>query len=282
MGAKGENSFGYFTVGEMAALFNVNAKTLRYYDEIGLLKPEARREGSRYRLYSSNQFERMNTIKYLRALRVGIGDINNFFESRQIESMTGIFENQLADVRRQISELTRIERKIENRLAQIEEAVSAPFDAPQVKQLPKRNMVQLETRFRADDDLEPLIRRLVGAGDMEEAVFLGKVGVSVSREDLRSRDFRELSSIFIIVEEEDAVHVPCEVIPAGDYASLVFHGTHRDADLHYERLLDFCAAEGLEAAGPSIEVTVIDSGMTSDASLFATELQIPVGKLALS
>ena len=29
-----------FTIGEMAKLFGINAKTLRYYDEIGLIRPE--------------------------------------------------------------------------------------------------------------------------------------------------------------------------------------------------------------------------------------------------
>lgn len=29
----------YFTIGEISKLFNISLKTLRYYDEIGLLKP---------------------------------------------------------------------------------------------------------------------------------------------------------------------------------------------------------------------------------------------------
>ena len=29
-----------FTIGEMGGLFRINIRTLRYYDEIGLLKPE--------------------------------------------------------------------------------------------------------------------------------------------------------------------------------------------------------------------------------------------------
>ena len=54
-----------FTIGEMAKLFGINAKTLRYYDEIGLIRPEHTDPMTGYRYYSTGQFERLNTIKYL-------------------------------------------------------------------------------------------------------------------------------------------------------------------------------------------------------------------------
>ena len=52
-----------FTIGEIAKLFEINIRTLRYYDEINLLKPERIDPNSKYRYYSTKQFERLNTIK---------------------------------------------------------------------------------------------------------------------------------------------------------------------------------------------------------------------------
>ena len=45
-----------FTIGEMGGLFRINIRTLRYYDEIGLLKPEVVDERTGYRYYSARQF----------------------------------------------------------------------------------------------------------------------------------------------------------------------------------------------------------------------------------
>ena len=56
--------------GETASLFNVNIRTLRYYDKIGLLRPEWVDPDTGYRYYSTKQFERLNTILYLKALKV--------------------------------------------------------------------------------------------------------------------------------------------------------------------------------------------------------------------
>ena len=57
-----------FSIGEMAKLFAISVPTLRYYDQIGLLPPEYTDPATGYRYYSTRQFERLNTIKYLRGL----------------------------------------------------------------------------------------------------------------------------------------------------------------------------------------------------------------------
>ena len=76
-----------FTIGEMAKLFGINAKTLRYYDEIGLIRPEHTDPMTGYRYYSTGQFERLNTIKYLRALDMPLAKIMRFFENKDIGQM---------------------------------------------------------------------------------------------------------------------------------------------------------------------------------------------------
>ena len=61
-----------FTIGEIGKLFHMNIRTLRYYDAAGLLKPEKTDPDTGYRYYSTKQFERLNTIKYLRALDLSL------------------------------------------------------------------------------------------------------------------------------------------------------------------------------------------------------------------
>ena len=74
-----------FPIGEMADLFGINIRTLRYYDQIGILHPETADPDTGYRYYSTRQFERLNTIKYLRALGVSLKKIALFFENRDVD-----------------------------------------------------------------------------------------------------------------------------------------------------------------------------------------------------
>lgn len=265
-----------FSIGQMAKLFGLNIRTLRYYDQIGLLKPEFVNPETNYRYYSSAQFERLNTILYLRALDVPIERIAEFFEGRNVELMRGIFEEQLQSVQAKREQLVRIEQKIRSRIEQIDDATASTFDKPVLRELPGRNVAMLAESFSPSTDLEPLLRHLSYTANLNDAIFLGKVGVSVSAEDLLARTFERLSGIFIIVEEADAHGGELARIEGGTFACIRFQGVHADAAKRYGRLIDFIAQEGYAVAGASLEVTLIDAGMTSDTSQYVTELQIPV------
>lgn len=101
-----------FTIGGMASLFEINIRTLRYYDEINLLKPEFIDSNSKYSYYSTKQFERLNTIKYLRTLNMPLNKIIKFFENREIEVLVSILKEQQKEITKKKYELELIERKI--------------------------------------------------------------------------------------------------------------------------------------------------------------------------
>lgn len=56
---------GYLQIGEAANRAGLTQRTLRYYEELGLLKPASRMEGG-FRLYSAEDMERTEYIKNLR------------------------------------------------------------------------------------------------------------------------------------------------------------------------------------------------------------------------
>ena len=53
-------------------------------------------------------------------------------------------------------------------------------------------------------------------------------------------------------------------------------GTHTQSSVYYEKLLSEMKVRGYELAGNSIEITLVDAGMTNDTTRFVTELQLPV------
>ena len=60
-----------YSIQELARLSGVTTRTLRWYDEIGLLKP-SRTAASGYRYYGPAQVDRLQDILYYRALGVGL------------------------------------------------------------------------------------------------------------------------------------------------------------------------------------------------------------------
>lgn len=266
----------YFTIGEMAELFNVNIRALRYYDEIGILHPEFADPDTGYRYYSTRQFERLNTIKYLRALNMSLKKIAVFFENRDVDVLQKLLEEQRDSTREQIEILRQIEKKLDNRLHSLEDAVKKAVDVIELRRFDKRNVVFLRKEIPLTDDLEYPIRELEKANGLRPMIFLGKVGVSISAKNLAERKFGCFSGIFVFVENEDSYQGRSEALPEGLYAVIRFRGTHKEAEPYYQRLLDKIESENLKCAGDSVEITLIDSGFTDDTDKYLTEIQIRV------
>lgn len=175
-----------FSIGDVAKLFNLSTGTLRHYETLGLIKPEYTDPDTGYRYYSVRQFEPLNTVRYLRVLDMPLGSIGDFLQNRDVDVIEQKLRRQKDEIVEKQRELAVIERKINSRLRMISDARSTPLDVIEVKTLPPCRLIWVEKPLSIDDslDMELPIRRLDSAQDT--AVFLGKVGVGISRENLRS------------------------------------------------------------------------------------------------
>lgn len=69
-------------VGELAAHFGLNPKTIRYYEEIGLLR-RAERSASGYRLYDERDVERLGFIRRAKTLGLSLDEIRDILSVQQ-------------------------------------------------------------------------------------------------------------------------------------------------------------------------------------------------------
>lgn len=269
-----------FRIGEISRLLKINITALRYYDETGLLKPAYIEPKTGYRYYSAEQFEQLNTIRYLKALDVPLADIKAFLSERNVASILEILKKQHQNTFEKIEELDRINQKIENRIAQIEYAEERRKEAGVIRKvhLPCRYIVELKNKIKPEDDLEIPIRVLENSVNLENSIFLGKVGLKISKEKLELGDFETYDSIFLILEGESVAEDMRINVPAGQYLSLSFKGGHRDAQPYYRQLIRYAKDMQLTVLDDSLETTLIDRGLTSDAEAFVTEIQLLVQK----
>jgi DNA-binding transcriptional MerR regulator len=71
-----------FQIKELSARTGVPHKTIRYYEEIGLLPP-ARRSGNGFRVYDDTDVERLRFISRARALDFGLDEIAEILAFRE-------------------------------------------------------------------------------------------------------------------------------------------------------------------------------------------------------
>ena len=72
------------TVKEIAKLTGISIRTLRYYDEIGLLKPAKVSEAG-YRLYDEQALAKLQEILFYKELGLSLADIRSVLEDPEYD-----------------------------------------------------------------------------------------------------------------------------------------------------------------------------------------------------
>ncbi|WP_455719695.1 MerR family transcriptional regulator [Agathobacter sp.] len=268
---------GLFSIGEVSKLFHISVSSLRHYENVGLLHPEYTSPDTGYRYYGTEQFEILNTIRYLRALDMPLAEIEDFLKNKDISSIEEKLMQQKKIVLEKQQELKRVEQKINHRLNVLSEAQNTPLDTVTLVQLPASRVVWVETPLKIEDsqDMEAPIRKL-DQSKAEAVVFLGKVGLGISSEHLQTAEYQKYDGIFLILDDEDIYDGETMPVEESLCVRLCFRGSHAEAPEQYKKLLDYIKKHQMQIVGFSREITLIDYGITNDPGKFVTEICIPV------
>ncbi len=183
-----------YTIKKLSQLAGVTTRTLRYYDECGLLPPGYISENG-YRMYTSGEVKRLQKILFYRALGMGLGEIREILDSPN--------DIQLASLKRHLMALREkkdaLEQLIDNVAKTIdeEEGIGMMTDQERFEAFKKEKIQQNETTYGKElkekysgDTLEKSNRRFLELSkeqyqdmetlgiklqkELEEAVLLGK------------------------------------------------------------------------------------------------------------
>jgi len=127
----------YLQIGEVADRTGVTQRTLRFYEEKGLLKPPTRMDGG-FRLYSEDDVRRVDQIRRLQnLLGITLADIKEMVEAeemlqelkaqyrpeadvaekqRQLQKAIDVVEKQYAIVRQKVEQMQEMKAQLEERL----------------------------------------------------------------------------------------------------------------------------------------------------------------------
>ncbi len=95
-----------YSVKQLAAVAGVSARTLHYYDEIGLLRP-SRNPDNGYRIYQAEALLRLQQILFLRELGLRLDEIKAILDSPSFDLLPALEQHYqaLLERRRRVDEL---------------------------------------------------------------------------------------------------------------------------------------------------------------------------------
>jgi DNA-binding transcriptional MerR regulator len=141
-----------YTIQKLASLAGVSTRTLRYYDEIGILKP-ARINSSGYRIYGQEEVNTLQQILFYRELGVGLDSIKDIVTAPSFDGAMALREHRerLLEKREQLDLLiTNVDKTIaltEGRITMSDKEKFEGFKKKMVEDNEKKYGIEIREKY---------------------------------------------------------------------------------------------------------------------------------------
>lgn len=267
------------SITELARLRKVTSETLRHYDRVGLIKPDYVDPQTRYRYYSIRQYERLGTIKELRALGLSIDEIKEYFDGRNLEKSLAILKERQRLLIREIEEKMLLSQVLGRKLHFLDDvrhlpAIGVPFKC----HIPRRYIITFgepaggprEHAF-AFTKLEQYLT------DVAPVLASDCIGVYCDRRILYpSEDY--IPCVPMLFVQPDSIEKDHMVtVPPNEYLCMFYRGTGlEEYNESFETLKRYLDLYNLDVAGDIFQVYKIDKTVTDDPEETLLEIQVPI------
>jgi effector-binding domain-containing protein len=269
-------------IGDFSKLSLVSIKTLRYYDEMGLLKPVHVDQFTGYRSYSADQLARLHRILALKDLGFSLEQIASVLnEGVSAEQLRGMLRLRQAELQQHIHEdqerLARIEARLnlmtmEGTMSDYEVVIKRV--EPQLVAGVRDTLPSYPAVGRLFDELYGYLARLGVNG-------LAEVGTAIWHDDeYRTSDIDGEAVVSLKRPIPEGERVKVYQLPGATMASLVHKGAFNRLSQANEALGRWIEANGYKIVGPNREVYLYcTQPVRQDDESYVTEIQFPVEKV---
>jgi DNA-binding transcriptional MerR regulator len=299
-----------FKIGEFSRFTRVSVKTLRHYDEMGLLRPRVVDRFTNYRYYSADQVPRLNQILALRELGFSLEQIGRLLEAElSPDQLRGMFLGKRTEIVARLREQEAQLGRVDAYLAQLGGEETARYDVvvrqiapglvasvrawiaakPHEEPAERQDEEQEEEQKEIDavevifEELEQYIARFKARAALPPAIVYHDSEYRADGQDLEI--VVPLTSAIPATEQIQVYELPgCEAM-----ACLIHNGDYERLTQTFGALLQWIELNNYLIAGPTREVflrfganqegyALAESYVTAQGEEFVTELQVPIVK----
>ncbi len=281
-----------FKISEFSRLTRVPAKTLRFYDDIGLFKPQHVDSWTGYRYYSATQLPRLHRIMVLKSLGFSLDQIKAMLdESLSVDEMRAMLRMKRAEIERIVDAERQRLADVESRLQWIEreDSVLSTYEVI-LKSIPAIPVASMREIVPDMEALPPAIERMFGElmgyvaahgahlADISEPGGMGIVVYHDQDFNCENLDIEVASPIRGSLVAPPDGHIHVHALPAVETMACTIHkGSFGGLGEAYAAMTRWVEANGYAIAGANREITLAydPDGSPDD---YVTELQFPVVK----
>jgi DNA-binding transcriptional MerR regulator len=275
-----------FRIGEFSQIARVSGRLLRYYDGIGLLRPEHTDTTSGYRYYSAAQLPRLNRILALKDLGLSLDQIAQLVDDKvSTEEIRGMLMLKKAEIEQSLHEEATRLRRVESRLRQIEEQGRLGDYDVVIKPGPARPFLSVRAIFPHFSDAFAMVQEVARTVTKQVPAHAREHMIVVAHSDFDEEDL-DLEIGFSLTQEiKKSIALPGRLamakneLPAVDtLATLARTGPGSETHLATGALGLWMEANGYTVVGPCREVFIEVPFQKPGQEDVVMEIQFPVTK----
>ncbi|HEY5119604.1 MAG TPA: MerR family transcriptional regulator [Anaerolineales bacterium] len=269
-------------IGDFSRIAQVSVQTLRYYDDLGLLKPVEVDRFTSYRYYAFDQLPRLHRILALKDLGLSLEEIARLLQDElSAEQLKGMLRLKETELKEHVDEeFLRLER-VRARLRQMEQEQTMPTYEVVLKKLEPQTIAGVRGKIPAYPEQRPLWEPLGKYLTSKKIATNGPcLTIYYTEEpDIDAEVCESVARVF-----PDGEQVKFHTLPAVEQAAcVVHHGPFTAIGEAYSFLLKWMDSNGYECVGPVREVYLREarhegSSVSQTDPETVTEVQYPVRK----
>ncbi|MFD0870809.1 Multidrug-efflux transporter 1 regulator [Chlamydia abortus] len=271
------------SIGEFSKICGVSAKTLRYYDEIGLIHPDEINPENGYRYYSIKQLKKMIFINRLKSYHFSLEEIKvilEWEEDQSEEKLCSVLNRKTREIQEKLNALEYTLKQMNEDILNLQKGIPmmSHLDHIEVELVETRPMNILYRRqMMSSDDYaagyETFFSRLYEKIATEKLTLLGKPMTIY-----HSPEYNPAGN-----DTEFAIPIAEPVkgtrdMPGGLCAKSVLKGSYSELTSVYAKLMEWIHSKGYELVGSPYEVYVTDPNQAAVPEDMVTEVYFPVKK----
>ena len=270
-----------FKIGDFSRLSRISVKALRYYDEIGLLKPVKVDQFTSYRYYSADQLPKLNYIVALKNMGLSLDEVATLVNDNLTPTqMRDIFILKKAELKQRLKEEQQRLEQVEKLLRQIEKEGAMPDYQITIKQVAPQLVASIRDVLPGYGDIGHLYSEIF-AYLSQKMIFKPSGPVMMIGHDgeYKESDVDIEAALPIDKEIPSSGRIKVYELPGVDQAAcIIYRGRYEDIGQAYNALMAWIEANGYRIAGPDRELYFTDPIKVKDPSENVTEIQFPVKK----
>lgn len=267
----------YYSIGEVSKICNISRKTLRYYDEIGLVSPDKICENN-YRYYSKDNMLLVPVIRYYKQMGFKLEEMRWLLAGSDYHAVETSFQEKIAALKEQELEIHRQYVSIKewyDLVQEAEQVIVGDVREVAVKFVEQQNYLFMPQRF-TDQYLESLIN-IAFTNFVEQLNNKTKGPLVFHFPSLAERLEKQEQRIAIM--QQTILPSPTEHTKqfGGMMMLSCYHiGSHHTILETYHKMLDWAERHQYLYQDTCYERYVTDYWTTRNQQKFVTELLIPV------